>query len=61
MSLLFLAAPDHRIVAQDLEHMKRAFTELNVETSRSVLKTYQLRKHAAAEAGFRHLPQLHTS
>ena len=47
MSLLFLGAPDHRIVSNDLNDMKREFSDLNIETSRSVLKTYQLRKLAA--------------
>jgi uncharacterized protein (DUF2336 family) len=61
MSLLFLGAPDHRIVSQDLDGMKREFAYLNVETSRSVLKTYQSRKLAtAADSGERRLPQLHT-
>jgi uncharacterized protein (DUF2336 family) len=60
LSLLFLGAPDHRIVSQDLDIMRREFADLNVETSRSVLKTYQSRKHAAAaDSGERRLPQLH--
>jgi len=60
MSLLFLGAPDHRIVSQDLDRMRREFAGLDIETSRSVLKTYQSRKRAAA-ADFdeRRLPQLH--
>ena len=41
MALLFLGAPDHRIVAHDLEDTKREFAGLNIETSRSVLRTYQ--------------------
>ncbi len=61
MSLLFLGAPDHRIVAHDLENMKREFAGLNVETSRSVLRTYQSRKQAVAGPGERRLPQLHSS
>src|ERR1700704_6242048 len=60
MSLLFLGAPDHRIVSQDLDGMKREFAGLNVETSQSVLKLYQSRKQAAAaDSGERRLPQLH--
>jgi uncharacterized protein (DUF2336 family) len=60
MSLLFLGAPDHRIVAQDLDGMRREFVGLNIETSRSVLKTYQSPKHAAAaDSDERRLPQLH--
>jgi hypothetical protein len=61
MSLLFLGAPDHRIVSHDLDRMKREFADLNIETSRSVLKTYQSRKLAtSADSGERRLPQLHT-
>jgi uncharacterized protein (DUF2336 family) len=60
MSLLFLGAPGHRIASQDLDGMKREFTGLNIETSQSVLNTYQSRKQAAAlESGERRLPQLH--
>jgi uncharacterized protein (DUF2336 family) len=60
MSLLFLGAPDRRIVSHDLDDMKREFAGLNIETSRSVLKTYQSRKLAAgADSGERRLPQLH--
>jgi uncharacterized protein (DUF2336 family) len=60
MSLLFLGAPGHRIAAQDLDDMEREFAGLNIETSRSVLNTYQSRKQAAAlESGERRLPQLH--
>jgi uncharacterized protein (DUF2336 family) len=60
LSLLFLGAPDHRIQAHDLEDMKREFDELNFETSRSVLQTYQSRKQAfAADSDDRRLPQLH--
>ncbi len=62
MSLLFLGAPDYRIMANDLEQMKREFAGLNVETSRSVLRTYQSRKQAvAADSDQRRLPQLNGS
>jgi len=62
MSLLFLGAPDHRIMTSDLETMKREFDGLNIETSRSVLRAYQSRKQAGvADAEKRRLPQLHTS
>jgi uncharacterized protein (DUF2336 family) len=47
MSLLFLGAKDHRIVAQDLNNLEREFGRLNIETSRSVLEFYQSRKNAA--------------
>jgi uncharacterized protein (DUF2336 family) len=50
MSLLFLAAKDHRITANDLNDMENEFRRLNIETSRSVLKFYQSRKNAAREA-----------
>jgi len=47
MALLFLSARDHRITAQDLNDLEREFGRLNLETSQSVLKLYQTRKHAA--------------
>ena len=60
MSLLFLAAPDYRIAAQELARLQREFADLNSETSKSVLKFYQTRKRAAADAASeRRLPQLH--
>jgi uncharacterized protein (DUF2336 family) len=60
MSLLFLGAPDHRIVSKDLERMRAEFVTLNVETSKSVLRLYQSRKLAvAASSDDRRLPQLH--
>ena len=60
MSLLFLAAKDHRITANDLNDMENEFRRLNIETSRSVLKFYQSRKNAArAEFDPRRLPPLY--
>jgi hypothetical protein len=60
-SLLFLSAPDHRILSQDLDEMRQAFAGLNTETSRSVLRTYQSRKLAvAADSDERRLPQLYS-
>ena len=60
MSLLFLGAPDHRITSQRLDDLKKEFTLLNVDTSRSVLKAYQSRRQAAAaDSDERRLPQLH--
>jgi hypothetical protein len=60
MSLLFLAAKDHRITARDLNDMEHEFGHLNIETSRSVLKFYQSRKNAArAQSDPRRLPPLH--
>jgi hypothetical protein len=60
MSLLFLAAKDHRITVNDLNDMEDEFRRLNIETCRSVLKFYQSRK-SAARAAFdpRRLPPLH--
>jgi len=61
MSLLFLAAKDHRISALELDHMREEFARLNTETSRTVLSFYKSRKNAsAADSEQRHLPQLHT-
>jgi uncharacterized protein (DUF2336 family) len=62
MSLLFLAAKNHRISARDLDHIKEEFEGLNAETSQSVLRFYQTRKvAAAADSDQRYLPQLHTN
>ena len=60
MSLLFLAAKNHRISAHDLDGRREEFACLDHETSRSVLKLYQSRKSAAgADSDQRRLPQLH--
>lgn len=62
MAVLFLGAPNHRIVAHDLDELKKAFDRLNVEIAKDVLKTYRSRKElAATTTGPRRLPQLHTS
>jgi Uncharacterised protein conserved in bacteria (DUF2336) len=61
MSLLFLRADDHRILARDLDCLKEQFDRLNTPNSRSVLDFYQSRKRAAAEdSKDRRLPQLHS-
>ncbi len=61
MSLLFLGAPDHRIASQALDGLRVEFAGLNIETCRSVLETYQSRRHAAAaDSDQRRLPQLHS-
>jgi uncharacterized protein (DUF2336 family) len=61
MSLLFLAAKDHRVSALELDQMREDFLRLNTETSRTVLSFYKSRKNAsAADSKQRHLPQLHT-
>jgi hypothetical protein len=60
MSLLFIGAKDHRILASDLDDMRVEFGRLNGEASRGVLRVYQSRKNAAnAEADQRRLPLLH--
>ena len=46
MALLFLGAKDHRITAQELRDLERDYGRINIETSRSVLKVYQSRKHS---------------
>jgi len=59
MSLLFLGAKDHRITAQELNDLERDFGRLNIETSRSVLKVYQSRKHDGdADTGTKRQPAL---
>lgn len=61
MSLLFLGAANYRIIASDLDRMKGEFAQLNVNTSRQVLKTYRSRKDASADdSTFSRLPQLHS-
>lgn len=57
MALLFLAAPDHRIAAKDLDTMKAEFAQLDVETSRKVLEAYHSRKESVGSNP--HRPQLH--
>ena len=60
MALLFLGAKEHRISAGDLDKMREEYARHNTETSWSVLRLYQSRKHAAAvESDQRRLPQLH--
>jgi uncharacterized protein (DUF2336 family) len=60
MSLLFLAAKDHRISAIDLDRRREEFTRLSTRTSRSVLDFYKSRKNASAAGSEpRSLPQLH--
>jgi uncharacterized protein (DUF2336 family) len=45
MSLLFLGARDHRIGSTELKDLKDEFGRLNIETSRSMLKSYQSRNN----------------
>jgi uncharacterized protein (DUF2336 family) len=58
MALLFLGAPDHRITAEDLDRLSVEFTRLDVDTSKTVLKTYHSRKKSV-DSGLHRLPQLH--
>jgi uncharacterized protein (DUF2336 family) len=61
MSLLFLGAAGHRITWQELNDMKMDFAQLNVETSRKVLRIYRSRKEMLEGASeLRRLPQLHS-
>jgi hypothetical protein len=57
-ALVFLGAPNHRIVMKDLDEMEKEFGRLDVATSKQVLKIYRSRKEAAAH-GSHYLPQLH--
>jgi uncharacterized protein (DUF2336 family) len=60
MSLLFLGAKDHGISARDLDHMREAFTGLDTETCRTVLRFYKSRKNASmADSEQHYLPQRH--
>ena len=47
MSLLFLGAKDHRIPSRELKGLEDEFRRLNIETSRSLLQSYQSRKNSA--------------
>lgn len=60
ISLLFLGARDNRILASELEGMKRDYAALDPKTPQEVLSLYQLRRDASgARANERRLPQLH--
>jgi uncharacterized protein (DUF2336 family) len=50
MSLLFLAAENHRIGANDLDGLKAEFERADVDASRGILKIYQARRREAAHA-----------
>jgi len=47
MSLLFLAAENHRISASDLDKLKAEFERADVDASRAILKICQARGHDA--------------
>jgi uncharacterized protein (DUF2336 family) len=60
MALLFLGAANYRIIASDLDTMKREYYRLNVNTSRQVLKAYESRKGTSSDDScLSRLPQLH--
>ena len=59
MALLFLSAPNYKIPASELEDLKKEFSGLTVETSRSVLEFYRSRKAAARQSTPSRLSQLH--
>ena len=48
MSLLFLAAENHRIAASDLEELKSEFDRADADASRGILKVCQARRREAA-------------
>ena len=59
MALLFLSAPNYKIPASELEDLKKEFSGLTVETSKSVLEFYRSRKAAARQSTPSRLSQLH--
>ena len=50
MSLLFLGAPDHKILAHHLDAMEVKFSRIKTETAQSVIQLYQSRKASARAA-----------
>src|ERR1700761_7024228 len=61
MALLFLGSANYRILASELDTMKRDFYRLNVKTSKQVLATYQARKDAGSDdARLGRQPRLHS-
>jgi hypothetical protein len=47
MSLLFLGAPDHKILAHELDTLEAKFSRLKPETAQGVIQLYSSRKAAA--------------
>jgi len=47
MSLLFLGAPNYKISARDLDALKVKFSQLTIETAKSLIRLYQSRKAAS--------------
>jgi uncharacterized protein (DUF2336 family) len=61
MSLLFLSAASYQISASEFEDLRKEYSSLGVETSKTVLEFYRSRKTASAKkSGPTRLPQLHT-
>jgi uncharacterized protein (DUF2336 family) len=58
MALLFLGAPDYRIMAKDINKLKTDFARLDVETSKKVLEAYHSRKDSM-EPAVTNRPALH--
>jgi uncharacterized protein (DUF2336 family) len=50
MALLFLGAPNYRIIAGDLDRLEREFRRLEVSTCRGVISVYRSRKAESAGA-----------
>jgi uncharacterized protein (DUF2336 family) len=50
MSLLFLGAQDHKILAHDLDALEQRFSRLGIETAQSVIRLYQSRKASTRAA-----------
>lgn len=50
MSLLFLAAENHRIAASDLDELRSEFERADADASRGMLKVYQARRREDARA-----------
>ena len=55
MALVFLGTREHRVLAKDLSEMEKTFVQLDVATSKKVLKVYHSRKESL-DSGFRGLP-----
>lgn len=57
MAFLFLAAPDHRISAQDLEKKKQEYERLSSKAAQKILEFYKSRKNSLAMDDSSHRPQ----
>lgn len=59
MALLFLGAQGHKISSEHLDGLRKDFDQLNADTARRVLNSFQARKEGA-DSEQRRLPQLHS-